>query len=51
MINIEKIENVFNKYTSNYNSQNERIKLKIDHIKRVANNSKIIAQNLNLRLS
>ena len=48
MINLEKIENEFNNYTSNYDIKNERIKLKIEHIKRVANNSKIISQNLNL---
>ena len=48
MIDIKNIENIFEKYVSNYNPSNERIKLKIDHIKRVAKNSKIIAENLNL---
>lgn len=48
MIIIEKIENRFNKYVQNYDPTNARIRLKIEHIKRVAENSKIIAQNLNL---
>ena len=48
MIDVEKIENEFNKYISNYDPKNERVKLKIDHIKRVAKNSKLIAESLNL---
>lgn len=48
MIDIEKIEKEFNNYISNYDPNNERIRLKIDHIKRVAKNSKIIAESLNL---
>lgn len=48
MIDIKNIEKVFDKYISNYDPQNERIKLKIEHIKRVAKNSELIAKNLNL---
>lgn len=48
MIDVKNIEIEFDKYVSNYNPENERIKLKIDHIKRVAKNSKIIAENLKL---
>ena len=48
MIDVKNIEIEFDKYVSNYNPENGRIKLKIDHIKRVAKNSKIIAENLKL---
>ena len=48
MINIEKIIKKFDEYVSNYSPDNERIKLKIEHIKRVAINSEIIAKSLNL---
>ena len=48
MIDIQNISKKFNQYVSHYDPTNERIKLKIDHIKRVASNSKIIAQNLKL---
>ena len=48
MIDVKNIEIEFDKYVSNYNPENERIKLKIDHIKRVAKNSKIISENLKL---
>ena len=48
MIDIQNIENEFNKYIENYDPTNGRIKLKIDHIRRVAKNSKLIAENLNL---
>ena len=48
MIDIQNIANKFEEYVSNYDANNERIKLKIEHIKRVASNSKIIAHNLNL---
>ena len=48
MIDINTIENEFVKYVSNYNPSNERVKLKIEHIRRVAKNAKTIAKNLNL---
>ena len=48
MIDIVKIAKKFDEYVSNYDPTHPRIKLKIDHIKRVASNSKIIAENLNL---
>lgn len=48
MINIENAYNEFDKYVSNYNPHHPRIKLKIEHIKRVAKNSEKIAKSLNL---
>lgn len=48
MIDIENANIEFDKYVSQFNSNEGRIKLKIDHIKRVAIMSKKIAQNLNL---
>ncbi|MBR1540580.1 MAG: HD domain-containing protein [Clostridia bacterium] len=48
MIDIQNIATKFNEYVTNYDPNNERIKLKIDHIKRVASNSKVIAENLKL---
>lgn len=48
MINIEKIIKKFDEYVSNYSPNNERIKLKIEHIKRVSTNCEIIAKNLQL---
>ena len=48
MIDINKIKYEFKKYVSNYDPKSERIKLKISHIVRVANNCKLLAQNLNL---
>ena len=48
MIDIEKVKLEFQKYISNYNCQEPRITLKINHIKRVAKNCKLIAQGLNL---
>ena len=48
MIDIEKIKEEFDKYTANYDPHQPRISLKINHIKRVAKNSKIIAESLNL---
>ena len=48
MIDIEKANIEFDKYVSQFNPNEGRIKLKIDHIKRVALMSKKIAQNLNL---
>ena len=48
MMDIEKANIEFDKYVSQFNPNEGRIKLKIDHIKRVALMSKKIAQNLNL---
>ena len=48
MIDIENVEREFDKYVAQFNPENGRIKLKIEHIKRVANMSREIAQNLNL---
>ena len=48
MIDIEKAYNEFDKYVSQFNPNNKKIKLKIDHIKRVAKMSKKIAEELNL---
>ena len=48
MFDIENAYKEFDKYVSNYNPNNPRIKLKINHIKRVAKNSRKIAENLNL---
>jgi len=42
MIDIENAYNEFDKYTSQYNPNDGRIKLKIEHIKRVAEKSKKI---------
>lgn len=47
MIDIEKAYNEFDKYVSQFNPNNKKIKLKIDHIKRVAKMSKKIAEELN----
>jgi hypothetical protein len=48
MIDIENAKKVFNEYVKNFNPEDGRIKLKIDHILRVANYSKQIATNLKL---
>ena len=48
MVDIAKVKNEFKKYISNYNYQEPRIALKVNHIERVAQNSKMIAQGLNL---
>ena len=48
MINIEKVKAEFEKYVSKFDSNQGRIKLKIDHIKRVAKISKELAEYLNL---
>ena len=47
-INILKAKKEFEKYVENYNPKDAKIKLKIDHIERVAENAKKIAENLNL---
>lgn len=48
MIDIENANIEFDKYVSQFNTNEGRIKLKIDHIKRVAIISKKIAKSLNL---
>ena len=40
MIDIENAKEVFNEYVKNFNPEDGRIKLKIEHILRVANYSK-----------
>ena len=48
MIDIEKAKNAFKEYTDRYDIENPRIRYKIAHTYRVADNCKKIAQNLNL---
>lgn len=48
MIDIDKVENKFQEYVSKFNSKQGRIKLKIDHIKRVAEISEMLAKYLKL---
>lgn len=48
MIDIDKAYKEFDKYVSNYNPEHPRIKLKTEHIKRVAKNSVKIAKDLGL---
>lgn len=48
MIDIENAKKEFDKYASQFNPNEGRIKLKIDHIKRVAEMSRVIATELNL---
>lgn len=48
MIDLNKLENAFDKYVKQYDITNGKIKLKVEHIKRVAKNSRRIATELNL---
>lgn len=48
MIDIENARKQFDKYVENFNPKIPKIKLKIEHIKRVADISRKIAQDLNL---
>lgn len=48
MIDIEKVKKEFDIYVMQFNTNDPKIKLKIDHIKRVANISHIIATKLGL---
>ena len=48
MIDIENAKRVFQKYVANFNPEDGRIKLKIEHISRVAEYSKKLAENLQL---
>lgn len=48
MIDIQKAKEVLNEYIKKYDDTNPKIKLKKDHILRVADNAKLIAQKLNL---
>ena len=47
-IDIEKAKKQFKEYVKNYNPEDGKIKIKIGHILRVAENAKKIAQSLNL---
>ena len=48
MINIDKVNEKFEQYISNFDNKQGRIKLKIDHIKRVAKISVLLANYLKL---
>ena len=48
IIDMEQAQKAFKEYVRNYNPEDEKIKIKIAHIQRVAQNSKRIAQNLKL---
>ena len=48
LIDIKKAKQEFKRYVENYNTKDEKIKIKITHIERVAGISKKIAQNLKL---
>lgn len=48
MIDIENAKKVFQKYVANFNPEDGRIRLKIEHILRVAEFSKKLAENLQL---
>ena len=48
-IDIKKAQNEFEKYVQKYNPEDKKIKLKIEHIKRVSEMSKKIAKTLNLK--
>ena len=48
VIDLKKANEEFDKYVKNYNSEDKKIALKIEHIKRVSEISGIISENLNL---
>ena len=48
MIDIDRAKTEFEKYVSNYNPEHPRVRLKINHIQRVINNCKKIAEDLGL---
>ena len=48
IIDIKEAQKAFKEYAKKYNPEDEKIKIKIAHIQRVARNSKRIAQNLKL---
>ena len=48
VIDINEAKKAFKEYVKKYNPEDEKIKLKISHIERVAQNSKKIAENLGL---
>ena len=48
IIDMEQAQKAFKEYVKKYNPEDEKIKIKIAHIQRVARNSKRIAQNLKL---
>lgn len=47
MIDVKNIKQKFEEYVSKYNPENERISLKIEHIKNVAKNCEMLAKKLN----
>ncbi len=49
MIDIENAKKIFREYVENYDITNGRIKLKMEHILHVADNCRILAENLNLK--
>ncbi len=48
-IDIEKAKKILKKYIEKYDIENSRIQIKANHIYRVAENSKKIAQNIGLK--
>ena len=48
LIDMIEAKKAFKEYVKKYNPEDEKIKIKIAHIERVAENSKRIAENLNL---
>ena len=48
MIDIDKVKKEFDKYVASYDPNQPRISLKVNHIRRVAENCKTIAEKLNL---
>ena len=46
MIDVKNIKQKFEEYVSKYNPENERISLKIEHIKNVAKNCEMLAKKL-----
>lgn len=48
IIDLEQAQKAFKEYVQKYNPEDEKIKIKIAHIQRVAQNSKRIAENLKL---
>lgn len=49
LIDIEKAKKQFQEYVNSYNSEDKKVKMKIKHIQRVSEISRIIAQKLNLK--
>lgn len=49
-IDLEKAKRAFKEYVKNYNPEDEKIRIKIDHIERVSQIAKKLAENLKLSL-